>query len=234
MQSTSSSARRRAQARRSSALPTFSKTAPTAARRRGGTYPAEKRVPYAVGEEHEGGQHADERSHATPGLDARETTKAGLDRQGVTGLADRQKQRPGARGHHRRASRAHGGDDLLGIDPLEVDRGDAKAGTQPPTVSVVRGVRCLPRVNTNRLWQSGRPPWEPGHDRLADDGGKRQPLLATALATDDELAGAPVRGARAAARRSRRCAAPAATAASGPRSRVCRRRRPGHCCQAAA
>jgi hypothetical protein len=35
-------------------------------------------VPYAVREEHEGGQHADTRSHAIPGLDARGTTKAGL------------------------------------------------------------------------------------------------------------------------------------------------------------
>jgi hypothetical protein len=43
-----------------------------------------------VREEHEGGQHADKHSRATPGLDARETTKAGLDREGVTGLADRQ------------------------------------------------------------------------------------------------------------------------------------------------
>ena len=34
--------------------------------------------------------NADKRSHATPGLDARETTRAGLDREGVTGLADRQ------------------------------------------------------------------------------------------------------------------------------------------------
>jgi hypothetical protein len=52
--------------------------------------PAERLVPYAVSEEHEGGQHADKRSHATPGLDAREATNAGLDREGVTGLADRQ------------------------------------------------------------------------------------------------------------------------------------------------
>ena len=29
--------------------------------------PAEKLVPYAVSEEHEGGQHADKRSHASPG-----------------------------------------------------------------------------------------------------------------------------------------------------------------------
>jgi hypothetical protein len=90
MESTSSSAGRQVQARVSSALPTFSETPPTAARCRGGTYPGEKLVRYAVSEEHEGGQHADQRSHATPGLDARETTKAGLDREGVTGLADRQ------------------------------------------------------------------------------------------------------------------------------------------------
>jgi hypothetical protein len=38
----------------------------------------------------QGGQHADKRSHASPGLDARGTTKAGLDQEGVTGLADRQ------------------------------------------------------------------------------------------------------------------------------------------------
>jgi hypothetical protein len=51
--------------------------------------PTEKLVPYPVSEEHEGGQYADKRSHATPGLDARGTAKAGLDREGVTGLADR-------------------------------------------------------------------------------------------------------------------------------------------------
>jgi hypothetical protein len=52
--------------------------------------PTEKLVPYALSEEHEGGQHADKRNHATPGFDARDTTKAGLDREGVTGLAGRQ------------------------------------------------------------------------------------------------------------------------------------------------
>jgi hypothetical protein len=36
--------------------------------------------------------------------------------------------KPGAGGHHRCAPRAHGRDDLLRIDPLEVDRGRAEAG----------------------------------------------------------------------------------------------------------
>src|SRR4051794_22131345 len=34
----------------------------------------------------------------------------------------------GARGHHRRSPCVDGGDDLLGIDPLQVDRGRAEVG----------------------------------------------------------------------------------------------------------
>jgi hypothetical protein len=82
----------------SSALPTLSKTTPTAARCRGSTCPAEELDPYAVSEEHEGGQPADKPSHTTPS-NARATTKAGLDRDGVTGLADRERQGRGARFH---------------------------------------------------------------------------------------------------------------------------------------
>jgi hypothetical protein len=35
---------------------------------------------------------------------------------------------PGAGRHHRRAARAHGVDDLLGVDSLQVDRGRAEVG----------------------------------------------------------------------------------------------------------
>jgi hypothetical protein len=94
MESTSSSARRLVQARRSSALATFSMTTPTAARRGGGTYRAEKLVPYAVNEEHEGGRHADKRSLATPRLACPRDDEAGLDREGVTRLADRPPETP--------------------------------------------------------------------------------------------------------------------------------------------
>jgi hypothetical protein len=62
--------------RLSSARATLLQTTPTAARAAETRIPTEKLVPYALGEEHEGGQHADKHGLATPGSDARRTTNA--------------------------------------------------------------------------------------------------------------------------------------------------------------
>lgn len=45
-----------------------------------------------------------------------------------SGQGSRLEPQPGTGGHHRRAARAHGRDDLLGVDPLQVDRGGAEVG----------------------------------------------------------------------------------------------------------
>ena len=65
----------------------------------------------------------------------------------------RSEPKPGASGHHRRAARAHGRDDLFGVDPLEIDRGGAETGVAELALDDVQRhalVRELERVGVVR------------------------------------------------------------------------------------
>jgi hypothetical protein len=84
---------------------------------------------------------------------------------------------PGAGGHHRRAARAHGRDDLLGVDPLQVDRRGAEIGVAELALDDVERnalARELERMRVAQLMRREAAP-DPGADRepaeLAADGG---------------------------------------------------------------
>src|SRR5918995_4611307 len=97
---------------------------------------------------------------------------------------------PGAGGHHRRAPRAHGRDDLLRIDPLEVDRGRTEAGMAELTLNDVQRhalTRELERVRVTQLMRREPPPHARGGGEapeLAADTGAR-PRSSARRAVDD-------------------------------------------------
>jgi hypothetical protein len=83
---------------------------------------------------------ADKRSHPTPGLDARGTRKPGLDREGVTGLADRQGE-GAARASPLRGAAPAVADLTAQMDEARARRRRTDSRLPPPGGAGVRGVR---------------------------------------------------------------------------------------------
>jgi hypothetical protein len=93
-----------------------------------------------------------------------ERERRGAPAGGTRGI--RSERQPGAGGHHGSAARMHGRDDLLGIDPLQLDAGRAEVGVSQLALDDVQRHALTLELERVRMAQLVRrePAPDPGAD----------------------------------------------------------------------